>query len=100
MDITEDMNLCEKILDEYKNLTPEDGRGAFKLSQLAVSMYDRLNELRFKANKIKLAKELNMTKTDLKEYLNSKMKVMDNIHVECRVIFTSFINDSRRFKRN
>ncbi|SHJ65187.1 hypothetical protein SAMN05444401_3577 [Clostridium amylolyticum] len=97
MDITVDLKICEEILNQYKKLTSEDGQGAFKLSQLSLAMYDRLNEIRINVNKVSLGEK--QTKTDLKEYLRSKMKVMECIHVESRVIFTSSNNDSSKFKR-
>lgn len=97
MDITEDLRICEEILNQYKDLTSENGAGAFKLSQLSLGMYDRLNEIRINVNKISLGGK--QTKTDIKEYIRAKMKVMEYIHIESRVIFTSSNNDTARFKR-
>lgn len=97
MNISEDVKICEKIIEEYKKLTPEDVAGAFKLSQLSLSMYDRLNEIRFQVKMIEITEK--KTKTDVKEYLRGKMKVMEYIHVESRAIFNSAQNDSNRFKR-
>lgn len=96
MNIEEDLNLCKDIMNEYKNLTTEDGEGAFKLSQISLSMYDRLNEIRIQINTLKLQEK--QTKSDLKEFLRSKMKVMEYIHVESRAIFNA-ANQDKKFKR-
>ena len=98
MDITEDLKICNEIMEQYRNLTTEDGEGAFKLSQVSIAMYDRLNELRLQVNTLGI-KGVH-TKSDLKEYLRSKMKLMEYIHVESRAIFNSLQNDHRRFRRD
>ncbi|MBS6503514.1 MAG: hypothetical protein KH415_18180 [Clostridium sp.] len=89
MDITEEIRICEDIKNQYRSLTPESIEKAFKLSQLAISMYDRLNEIRLNvsvADKKELGK---YNKSDLKEYLRGKMKLMEYIHVQSRAVFLS-----------
>lgn len=95
--IEEDLKICRDILDQYKKLTPEDIEGSFKLSQISLVMYDRLNEIRIQADKI--TTKDNKTKSEIKEFLRSKMKVMEYIHVESRAIFNSIQNDNKKFKR-
>lgn len=85
-------------MEQYKRLTQEDGEGAFKLSQVSLGMYDRLNEIRIRVDTIDLSQ--NKTKSDLKEYLRAKMKVMEYIHVKSRAIFNSLQSDSRRLRRD
>lgn len=87
MNIEEDLKNCKDISEQYKNLTSEDIEGAFKLSQLALSMYDRLNEIRLQVNILEVKEK--HTKSDVKEYLRSKMKLMEYIHVQSRAIFIS-----------
>ncbi|WP_238886483.1 hypothetical protein [Clostridium sp. YIM B02551] len=99
MDITKDIKLCNKIIEQYKNLASEDGAGAFELSKISLSMYDRLNEIRVNIDKITLAENEKKTKSDLKEYIRGKMKVMDYIHISSRGIFNQCMNDSKKFKR-
>lgn len=96
MNIEEDLKLCKEIINQYRNLTSEDGEGAFKLSQVALTMYDRLNEIRIQVNTLKLQEK--QTKSDLKEFIRSKMKVMEYIHIESRAIFNSIQSD-KKFKR-
>ncbi|MNI95024.1 hypothetical protein D3C73_1532250 [compost metagenome] len=96
MDITQDIKLCKEIVEQYNNLTSEDCVGAFRLSKIALIMYDRLSELRLYADKIELQ---GLNKTEKKEFLRAKMKVMDYIHVSARVIFTAANSDGSKFKR-
>ncbi|GAB6169672.1 hypothetical protein JCM1393_25200 [Clostridium carnis] len=96
MNIEEDLKICKEILQQYKKLTTEDGEGAFKLSQLSIAMYDRLNEIRLQVNTLEVKER--HTKSDIKEFLRSKMKVMEYIHVESRAIFNA-VNNDKKFKR-
>lgn len=95
MDITEDIKICEDIKKQHRTLTTESTEKAFKLSQLAISMYDRLNELRLYAS-VADKKELGKyNKSDLKEYLRGKMKLMEYIHVQSRAISLSEKTDKK-----
>ncbi|MPM11365.1 hypothetical protein SDC9_57708 [bioreactor metagenome] len=93
MNIEEDLKICKDISEQYKKLTSEDIEGAFKLSQLAISMYDRLNELRLQVGV--LDRNDKYTKSDIKEYLRGKMKLMEYIHVQSRAIFISAKADKK-----
>jgi len=93
MNIEEDFKICKDISEQYKRLTSEDIEGAFKLSQLAISMYDRLNELRLQVGV--LDRNDKYTKSDIKEYLRGKMKLMEYIHVQSRAIFISAKADKK-----
>lgn len=93
MNIEEDLKICKDISEQYKRLTSEDIEGAFKLSQLAISMYDRLNELRLQVGV--LDRNDKYTKSDIKEYLRGKMKLMEYIHVQSRAIFISAKADKK-----
>lgn len=97
MNIEEDLRICESIMKSYRSLTTEDGESAYKISQLSLGMYDRLNEIRLQVNKVDIRGEY--TKSDLKEYIRSKMKMMEYIHVESRSIFNTVNNDYRKMKR-
>ncbi|MGG7144826.1 hypothetical protein ACQPVP_15390 [Clostridium nigeriense] len=98
MNIEADLKICKEIAEQYRRMTSGDTEGAFKLSQLAIGMYDRLTELRLDVS-IADKKELDgYNKSDLKEYLRSKMKLMEYIHVESRAIFLSGVSD-KKFSR-
>ncbi|MBS6503098.1 MAG: hypothetical protein KH415_15995 [Clostridium sp.] len=93
MNIEEDIKICNEIKEQYNNLTDEDITAAFKLSQLALGMYDRLNELRLQVNIVGIKE--NHTKSDLKEYLRGKMKLMEYIHVQSRAIYVAARADKK-----
>lgn len=93
MNIEEDLKICKDIMEQYKKLTTENIEEAFKLSQLAISMYDRLNELRLQVGV--LDRNDKYTKSDIKEYLRGKMKLMEYIHVQSRAIFISAKADKK-----
>lgn len=93
MNIEEDLNNCKEISEQYKNLTSEDIESAFKLSQLSLSMYDRLNEIRLQVNILEVKEK--HTKSDIKEYLRGKMKLMEYIHVQSRAIYVAARADKK-----
>ena len=95
MNLEADLKICNEIVEQYKKMTSENIEGAFKLSQLAIGMYDRITELRLKVS-IADKKELGgYNKSDLKEYLRSKMKLMEYIHVQSRAIYISARADKK-----
>lgn len=93
MNIEEDLKICKDIMEQYKKLTTENIEEAFKLSQISIAMYDRLNELRLQVNMLEIKER--HTKSDLKEYLRGKMKLMEYIHVQSRAIFISAKADKK-----
>lgn len=93
MNIEEDLKICKDISEQYKKLTSEDIEAAFKLSQLSLAMYDRLNEIRLQVNILEVKERY--TKSDLKEYLRSKMKLMEYIHVQSRAIYVAARADKK-----
>ncbi|MCR1952983.1 hypothetical protein NSA50_18445 [Clostridium sp. DSM 100503] len=98
MNLEADIKICKEIEEQHRRMTSENIEGAFKLSQLAIGMYDRLTELRL-AVSIADKKELGgYNKSDLKEYLRSKMKLMEYIHVQCRSLHVSARAD-KKFSR-
>lgn len=93
MDIEEDMKICNDIKEQFNNLTDGDITAAFKVSQLALGMYDRVNELRLQVNIVGIKDK--HTKTDIKEYLRGKMKLMEYIHVQSRAIYVAARADKK-----
>lgn len=95
MNIEADLKICNEIVEQYKQMTSENIEEAFKLSQLAIGVYDRLTELRLDVS-IADKKELGgYNKSDLKEYLRSKMKLMEYIHVQSRTIYVAARADKK-----
>lgn len=99
INIEPDIKNCKDILEQYKRMeTDENPEIAFKLSQLALAMYDRLNEIRLYVSTADKKELGEYTKTDLKEYLRSKMKVMEYVHIESKHIFLT-VKEDKKFSR-
>lgn len=96
MNIEADLKICNEISEQYKKMTSDENiEGAFKLSQLAISMYDRLTEIRLQVSTLDKKELGKYNKSDLKEYLRSKMKLMEYIHVQSRAIFIAAKTDKK-----
>ena len=97
ININEDLKMCKDLKEQYKKLRLEEGgEEVFKLSQLSLAMYDRLNEIRLRAKDIRTQE--NYTKSELKEYIRAKMKLMESIHIQCRAAVISN-KDDKKFTR-
>lgn len=95
MNIAEDLKICNEIVEIYKRMTTENVEGAFELSQMAISVYDRINEIRLQISTLDKKDLGKYNKSDLKEYLRSKMKLMEYIHVQSRAIYISARADKK-----
>lgn len=98
MNLEADLKMCNEIVGEYRKMTSENIQGAFELSQKAISMYDRLSEIRLQISLLDKQALGKYNKSDLKEYLRSKMKLMEYIHVHSRAVFLSEKAD-KKFSR-
>ena len=95
MNLEADLKICNEIVERYKRMTTENIEGAFELSQMAISVYDRINEIRLQVSTLDKSALGKYTKSDLKEYLRSKMKLMEYIHVQSRAVFISARADNK-----
>ncbi|MBS6504428.1 MAG: hypothetical protein KH415_22960 [Clostridium sp.] len=95
MNLEADLKLCNEIVERYREMTSENIEGAFKLSQLAIGMYDRINEIRLRVSTLDKKELGKYNKSDLKEYLRSKMKLMEYIHVQSRAVFIAARADNK-----
>lgn len=95
MNIEADLKICNEIVEQYKKMTTENIEGAFKLSQLAIGMYDRINEIRLRISTLDKKELGKYNKSDLKEFLRSKMKLMEYIHVQSRAIYVAARADKK-----
>lgn len=98
MNLEADLKICNEIVERYKKMTTENIEGAFELSQMAISVYDRINEIRLQVSTLDKSALGKYTKSDLKEYLRSKMKLMEYIHVQSRAIYVAARAD-KKFSR-
>ena len=95
MNISADLKICNEIVEQYKKMTTENIEGAFKLSQMAISVYDRINEIRLQISILDKKDLGKYNKSDLKEYLRSKMKLMEYIHVQSRAVYVAARADKK-----
>ncbi len=95
MNLEADLKICNEIVERYKKMTTENIEGAFELSQMAISVYDRINEIRLQVSTLDKSALGKYTKSDLKEYLRSKMKLMEYIHVQSRAVFIAARTDNK-----
>ena len=95
MNIEADLKLCNEIVEQYRKMTSENIEGAFELRQMAISVYDRINEIRLQVSTLDKSALGKYTKSDLKEYLRSKMKLMEYIHVQSRAIYIAARADKK-----
>ena len=81
----EDLEMYRNLVEEFKNLQGNDFSTAYTLSQDALIMADRWNEIML--NSVKYSKDLECTKTDFSNYCYQKFKMLIKIHDFCRVVY-------------
>lgn len=81
----EDLEMYRNLVEEFKNLQGNDFSTAYALSQDALIMADRWNEIML--NSVKYSKDLECTKTDFSNYCYQKFKMLIKIHDFCRVVY-------------
>ena len=81
----EDIDLYKGLVEDFKNLDSADYSTAYTLSQEALIMADRWNEIML--NSVKYSKDLDCTKTDFSNYCYQKFKMLIKIHDFCRVVY-------------
>lgn len=85
MNLDEDIKLYNGLVEDFKNLDSGDFSTAYALSQLALSLADRWNEIML--NSVKYSKELSYTKSEFTNYCYQKFKILMKIHDFCRVVY-------------
>lgn len=83
--IEEDLKIYDNIIDEFKNLSSSDFTTAYSLSQDALVIADRWNEIML--NSAKYSKELEYNKSEFTNYCYQKFKMLMKIHDFCRVVY-------------
>lgn len=83
--LEEDINLYNGLVEDFNNLDSSDYASAYTLSQLALSLADRWNEIML--NSVKYSKELEYTKSEFVSYCYQKFKILMKIHDFCRMVY-------------
>ena len=81
----EDLDMYRQLVEDFKNLQSADFPTAYTLSQDALILADRWNEIML--NSVKYSKDLDCTKTDFSNYCYQKFKMLIKIHDFCRVVY-------------
>ena len=85
--LNEDLEMYRGLVEEFKALDSGDFQTAYELSQKALIMADRWNEIML--NSVKYSQEMDCTKTDFSNYCYQKFKMLIKIHDMCRIIYRS-----------
>lgn len=83
--LEEDIKLYNGLVEDFNNLDSSDYATAYALSQLALSLADRWNEIML--NSIKYSKELEYTKSEFTNYCYQKVKILMKIHDFTRMVY-------------
>lgn len=93
----EDMNLFYNVMERYMNLTSENYAGAYKLSQDALVMEDRFANLTADAGKLALSNKISkVSKSDIKDFCYRKLKIMEYVHEQARMVWNKGEQGERR----
>lgn len=83
--LEKDIRLYDGLVEDFNNLDSSDFTSAYKLSQLALSLADRWNEIML--NSVKYSKELEYTKSEFTTYCYQKFKILMKIHDFARIVY-------------
>jgi hypothetical protein len=84
-ELQQDIDLYNGLVRDFMDLDSGDFTSAYTLSQLALSLADRWNEIML--NSVKYSKELEVTKSEFTNYCYQKFKMLMKIHDFCRVVY-------------
>lgn len=84
-ELNQDIEQYEELIEIFKTLDSSDYSTAYQLSQDALVMADRWNEIML--NSVKYSKELEVTKSDFTNYCYQKYKILMKVHEMCRMIY-------------
>jgi len=85
VELQKDIELYNGLVEDFNNLDSSDFTTAYTLSQLALSLADRWNEIML--NSVKYSKETKYTKSEFTNYCYQKFKILMKIHDFCRVVY-------------
>lgn len=89
----EDLEQYNMILDNYKELSSDDGTTAYELAKMSIIQADRWNEIAFNASKY--AKQAGMAKVDVYQWAYHKYRILMVVHEFCRVVYRQCEEESR-----
>ena len=84
-ELSQDIEQYKELIEIFKTLDSSDYSTAYQLSEDALVMADRWNEIML--NSVKYSKELEVTKSDFTNYCYQKYKILMKVHEMCRMIY-------------
>lgn len=84
-ELKEDINLYNGLIEDFKMLDSSDYTTAYTLSQLALVLADRWNEIML--DSAKYSKDYGKTKSEFLTYCYQKYKILIKVHDFCRVVY-------------
>jgi len=82
--VKEDVRQYNSLLERYSKLNSEDYTGAYDISQKALILSDRWNEIQVNANKLDLG---DLSKTDFQKWAYGRYRTMQLAHEHSRSIW-------------
>ena len=83
--LNKDIEQYNGLVKDFENLDSGDFMTAYTLSQEALILADRWNEIML--NAVKYSKEMEVTKSDFTNYCYQKFKMLMKIHEMCRMVY-------------
>ena len=83
--LDEDIRMYRELVEDFNNLDSSDYASAYELSQLALSLADRWNEIMMSS--VKYSKEMEITKSDFTTWCYQKFKILTKIHDFTRMVY-------------
>lgn len=85
MELEKDIKQYKGLVEDFKSLDSSDYATAYALSQLALSLADRWNEIMLQS--AKYSKELEYTKSEFTSWCYQKFKILIKIHDFARIVY-------------
>lgn len=83
--LEEDIKQYNELIGDFRVLGSSDYATAYKLSQTALMLTDRWNEIML--DSVKYSKEFGVTKSEFSTYAYQKYKILMKIHDFARMIY-------------
>ena len=83
--LEEDIKQYNGLVEDFNNLDSSDYASAYVLSQLALTLADRWNEIMLDSTKY--SRDFSKTKSEFTNYCYQKVKILMKIHDMCRCVW-------------
>lgn len=95
--VQEDYKQFIEIQQKYINCPPEDIATLYDLTQEGLILAQRWNDIG--SNATLYAKKYGISKTDFKEWSYHNYRILQEIHIDCRVLYKDAKEELKNFGR-